>query len=76
VKSKKAKAKANLSCSIRDRQRMELVQYMDYTIPQSMGMEMQNPLYLSCTSPKANLGKELFDVCGKAHTLVIIQKFI
>ena len=35
----------------------ELVQYMDHTISQSMGMKMQNPHYLSCTSPKANLGK-------------------
>jgi len=47
----KQKAKGNLSCPIRDRHAWELVQYMDYTIPQSMGMKMQNPLYLSCTRP-------------------------
>jgi len=47
----KDKSKANLSCSIRDRHAWELVQYMDHTIPQSMDMKMQTPLYLSCTSP-------------------------
>jgi len=47
----KSKSKAKLSGSIRDRHAWELVQYMDHTTPQSMGMKMQNPLYLSCTSP-------------------------
>ncbi|AES75622.1 hypothetical protein MTR_6g052190 [Medicago truncatula] len=50
-----------MSSSTRDRHVWELVLYKDHTIPQSMGMKMQNPTVSSCTGPKANLGKEHSD---------------
>jgi hypothetical protein len=55
-KRKKQTQKEILSHSIRVRHIWELVQYMDHTIPQSMGMKIQNPHYLSCTVSKANMG--------------------
>ena len=66
-----------LSHSIRVRHVWDLVLYMDHTIPQSMGMKMQNPLYLSCTAFKANLGKYYPGTLWcmwKSHCLWILPK--
>jgi len=56
-KTKSKRIKKIFSHSIRVRHVLGLVFYTNHTILQSMGMKMQNPLYLSCTASKANLRK-------------------
>jgi len=83
----KSKSKANLSCSIRDRHAWELVQYMDHTISQSMGMKMQNPTISLMYQSQGKSGKvtfwcmwksSYFGYCPETHMKSIwhAQKFM